>query len=108
MAIGSNLNLLTSPEYLVIFAFSALGAAEPALIAASLTELSANVFTHVASQQRDLPRLKGKRVMPSGLLPSPQLSPFGSGIDDIEADFNARKIVIYSSMMRISTFIEMV
>ena len=95
MAIGSNLNLLTSSGYLDLFAFSALAAAEPTLIAPLLTELSANVFTHIASQQRDLPQLKGKRVMPLGLFPSPQLSPFGSSIDDIPADFNAWKIMSF-------------
>ena len=95
MAIGSNLYLLISPEYLVLFAFSAFAAAEPAVIAASLTKLSANVFMQVASQQRDLPRLKGKKVMPSGFLPSPRLSPFGSSIDDIPADFKARNIMSF-------------
>ena len=75
MAIGSNLRSLTSPGYLVLFAFSALAAAEPTLIAASLIELSAKVFTHIASQQRALPWLKGKVVTPFGLLPSPRMRP---------------------------------
>ena len=37
----------------------------------------------VASQQRHLPWLKGKIVMPSGLFPSPRLSPLGSRYDGV-------------------------
>ena len=93
MATGSNLNLLTRSGYLDLLALSALAAAEPALMADSITELSLYVLTHVASQQRDFPLLKGKVVMPSGLFPSPRSRPIGSRSVGIPADLSARLIM---------------
>ena len=94
IAIGSNLYLRTNSGYLVILEFSALAAACPLSIAVSLITLSPNVLTHVASQQRHLPWLKGKIVMPSGLFPSPRFSPLGSGYDGVSEDLRAWKIMI--------------
>ena len=51
--------------YLVLS--SAAAAADPGVSAESLREVSANVLTHVESQQRDFPREKGISVIPSGL-----------------------------------------
>ena len=93
MATGSNLNLLTKLGYLDLLVLSALAAAEPALMADSITELSLYVLTHVASQQRDFPLLKGKVVMPSGLFPSPRSRPIGSRSVGIPADLSARLIM---------------
>ena len=93
IAIGSNLYLWTNSGYLDLLEFSALAAACPLSIAVSLITLSPNVLTHVASQQRHLPWLKGKIVMPSGLFPSPRLSPLGSRYDGVWEDLRARKII---------------
>ena len=55
IAMGSNLNLLTRSGYLTLLVFSALEVVWPALTSLSLTELSLNVLTQVASQQRFFP-----------------------------------------------------
>ena len=93
MATGSNLNLLTMLGYFDLLALSALAAAEPALMADSITELSLYVLTHVASQQRDFPMLKGKVVIPSGLFESPRSRPIGSKRVGIPADLRARLMI---------------
>ena len=87
IAIGSNRNLLTISGYFDLLADSAFAAACPTSIADSMIELSPKVFMHVASQQSDLPWLKGKIVIPSGLFPSPQFSPTGSKTGGIPDDF---------------------
>ena len=69
-ATGSNLYLFPMSEYLFLLVFSILEAAWPASTAEPFTALSQKVLTHVASQHRDLPWLKGKTEMPSGLFPS--------------------------------------
>ena len=99
-ATGSNLYLLIRSGYLVLLAFSALEAAEPTPTADPFTTLSPKVFTHVASQQRALPRLKGKVVIPSGLFPSPRSSPTGSNSVGIPADLNARLIMSFKAECR--------
>ena len=78
IAMGSNLYLLTKSGYFALLAVSALAAACHSSIAELMIKLSLNVLTHVASQQSDLPWLKGKVVIPSGLFPSPRLRPTGS------------------------------
>ena len=100
IATGSNLNLLTRSGYFALFEFSALPAALPASMAVSFTELSPKVFMHVASQQSTLPWLKGKIVIPSGLFPSPRLSPTGSSTDGTPADFNARQMMSFNAACR--------
>ena len=87
IAIGSNWNLLTKLGYFLLLSFSAFAAACPTSVAVSLTELSPNVLTHVASQQSSLPRLKGKVVIPSGLFPSSLMRPIGSNSEGIQAVF---------------------
>ena len=100
IAIGSNLYLLARSEYFDRFAFSAFAAAWPTSIAELLIVLSANVLTQVASQQRILPWLKGKRVMPSGLLPSPRFKPAGSSSEGTPADFKARHMMSFKAECR--------
>ena len=97
IAMGSNLYLFASSEYLVLLRSSALAAAIPAVDAESLTELSAYVFTHVASQARAFPRLKGKMVMPSGLIPFAWLRPTGSSVEGDPADFSALQIMSFNA-----------
>ena len=48
----------------------------------------------VASQQRLFPSLKGKTVMPSGLLPSPRSKPTGSSIAGIPAVASALLTIV--------------
>ena len=93
MAIGSKLYLWTNTGYLFLLSFSALAAACPLSIAAWLMILSPKVLTQVASQQRDLPWLKGKIVMPSGLFLSPRSIPTGSNTDGVPDDLSERWII---------------
>ena len=93
IAMGSNLYLLTKSGYFALLAVSALAAACPTSIAELRIKLSLNVLTHVASQQSDLPWLKGKMVIPSGLFPSPRLSPTGSETDGIPDYFKVQQII---------------
>ena len=95
IAIGSNWNLLTKLGYLFLLRFSAFAAACPTSVAVSLTELSPNVLTHIASQQSFLPRLKGKVVIPSGLFPSSLMRPIGSNTEGIPAVFRARQMISF-------------
>ena len=55
IATGSNLKFLTRSGYLILLAFSAFSAAQPASNAVSFMELSLKVLMHVASQQIALP-----------------------------------------------------
>ena len=68
---GEKMNLSERESYLATLETSAEAAAEPGAIADDTRLLEEKVQVQVASQIRDLPDLKGKRVMLSGRLPSP-------------------------------------
>ena len=65
------MNLSERESYLATLEISAEAAAEPGAIAEDTRLLEEKVQVQVASQIRDLPDLKGKRVVLSGRLPSP-------------------------------------
>ena len=77
----STANGVKMNRYLATFEASAEAAAEPGLIAEEIRLPEEKVHVQVASQMSDLPDRKGKRVMPSGRLPSPLSSPTGSSWD---------------------------
>ena len=100
IAIGSNWNLLTKLGYFLLLSFSAFAAACPTSVAVSLTELSPNVLTHVASHQSSLPRLKQKVVIPFGRFLSPLLWPIGSNTEGIPTVFRARQMISFKAACR--------
>ena len=75
---GMKIYLSARERYLVILDVSAEAATEPGEIAEDTILLGQKVQEQVASQIKDLPDLRGKRVMPSGRFPSPLSRPTGS------------------------------
>ena len=80
-ATGTNLKSTTSREYFRLFKSSAALDAEPGFKMVEHRLLAENESVQVASQANALPPLKGKYVIPSGLLPSPRSRPTGSRIE---------------------------
>ena len=93
IATGSNLLILDNTKYVFLLSSSAFLAASPAVPAVALTEHSAYVLTHVASQLSALPRLKGNMVTPSGLMLLSRFRPVGSRMAGVAEDFSARNIM---------------
>ena len=78
-----------SCAYFLLFRSSASDAALPACIADLMMLEGAKVSVTVASHTRHFPRLYGRRVIPSGRLPSPLFSPVGSRVDGTPHDERA-------------------
>ena len=95
-AIGTKRYLSWRDAYLSTLDFSALDAVAPGLCAASLMDDKLKVSQHVASQHKLLPSLKGKTVIPSGLVALSALRPEGSRIEGTPAVDNDRFMMSFS------------
>src|SRR5207237_2588458 len=97
IATGMNKKYGSRNWYLRSFSLSNSSAAAPGNLEVLIMRDGARVSPHVKSQTKDLPRLHGTRVIPSGLFPSALEHPAGSRIFGTSAVLKARLIMSFTA-----------
>src|SRR5437016_11215953 len=100
IATGMNKKCGSRNWYLRSFSLSNSSAAVPMNLEVLITREGAKVSPHVKSHTRDLPRLQGTMVIPSGPFPSSLEQPAGSRIFGTSAVRRARLIMSFTASCR--------